>query len=306
MKTCCAQFADSVIRCRWLVLGLAAASVLLGGAAASWASPDEALIVRTVDGRVLAARLDRSTGTEFLVLCWRRSATTITRTVAWDDVSTVELGGVTFRGPEFRQATLQTLPLLGPPPASVRDGWLLVGRAESLPATPAATTSVPAISSPPTCPRLEWLSVEAQLGRWSAAVDPQGLVLCVMPIDDRGQILPVDGVLEVDLIGDLVGAIRPQAPYASIGRWTQRLRPDDFGPQGAVVRLPFQGPRPEFDGRLGTYATVHARLGVAGQGVFEASATPVRVRTANPLRDRLQHANGQRYYPQEATETGQH
>jgi hypothetical protein len=48
------------------------------------------------------------------------------------------------------------------------------------------------------------------------------------------------------------------------GRWSKVLGVADFGPAGAVCRLPFQSIRPEFDDRWLSPGIVHACLAVPG------------------------------------------
>ena len=173
------------------------------------------------------------------------------------------------------------------PPAKVDSrGWLVVRRADrersgasgGSPATAdTGADNRPPAAAPaaPPC-RVRSLAIQASLGHWGPGTAPDGLILNVAPLDDLGDVLPVDATIEVDLTGELVGADRPSYPFLRIGRWTQWVRAGDFGPQGAVVKLPFSGTPPEFDPRLGTWGNVHARLSVAGQGVFEASQSTTR------------------------------
>ena len=145
------------------------------------------------------------------------------------------------------------------------------------------------------------MSIDADVGRWSDTVEADGLVVHVYPMDAQGAVVPAWGTLEVDLTGWQFGITRPSQPFFSLGRWTQEVRPEDFGPQGAVYRLPFQSVQPEFDTNVAPLGAVHARLNVPGQGTFDATRSSVRIRPSSPVRDMLQMTTGQRFFPQERT-----
>jgi hypothetical protein len=81
-----------------------------------------------------------------------------------------------------------------------------------------------------------------------------------------------------------------------IGRWTVRLVPQQFGPAGAIVKLPFQGVHPEFDLNIGPYGLVHARLSIPGNASFEASDSMLRIRPYSAVRDESQQINGHRFF----------
>ena len=115
--------------------------------------------------------------------------------------------------------------------------------------------------------------------------------------------MAVDGTLEIELNGEhLSTAYRP--PFFSMGRWVRRLYTDDGGRDSVVLRLPFQAAHPEFDTDIAPYGLVHGRLSVPGQGTFEATASPTRIRTFDPIRERLQRATGHRFLPEERTGDG--
>ncbi len=76
--------------------------------------------------------------------------------------------------------------------------------------------------------------------------------------------------------------------------------PDQFGPAGAIIKLPFQAPQPDFDLRLGPYGLVHARLSLPGNGSFEASQGMLRIRPYSAVRDQQQQLNGERFFDVES------
>jgi hypothetical protein len=89
-----------------------------------------------------------------------------------------------------------------------------------------------------------------------------------------------------------------------LGHWERPVDPGDFGPGGAVYRLPFQEVHPELDTSMAPRGAVHARLSVPGQGTFEATSSMVRIRPYSAIRDALQRETGFRFFPQEWTQDG--
>jgi hypothetical protein len=158
----------------------------------------------------------------------------------------------------------------------------------------------------PEAPRVCWLAIEASVANWDANVEADGLVVRVYPRDATGALVPVRGTLEVELIGRWTGVAKLPQPFERIGHWAQQVRLEDFGPNGAVYRLRFQGVHPEFDLTVASRGAVHARLSVPGEGTFEATASTVRVRPYSAVRDQLQQINAQRFFPQETTGDGRH
>ena len=140
------------------------------------------------------------------------------------------------------------------------------------------------------------ISIDAFVGHWNRTVESSGMVLHLYPIDGIGRVIPVDGTLDVDLIAD----VPPGAPQGTslprIARWTVRVCPEQFGPNGAVFKLPFQSFHPDFDLALGPYGAVHATLSIPGNGSYEATDAMVRIRPYSAVRDNSQQINGSRYF----------
>jgi hypothetical protein len=89
-----------------------------------------------------------------------------------------------------------------------------------------------------------------------------------------------------------------------LARWSRRVTPDDFAADGVTFRLDYQAEHPEFNLHLGNYGMVHVTLAVPGQGSFDASASATTLRPYNPMRDRWQQFNNQRFFPTERTGRG--
>ncbi len=111
--------------------------------------------------------------------------------------------------------------------------------------------------------------------------------LRIYPRTSRSELRPVHGMLNVRLIGCSLRGPGRRALFPEIGRWSKRVRREDFGISGAVFQLPFQRVNPQVDLDFGAYGQVLVRLGIPGQGRFDASVA-VRLRTRSPLRDKLE------------------
>ena len=107
---------------------------------------------------------------------------------------------------------------------------------------------------------VQWLEIEAGPARWDNYVETDGMLIYIAPKDDYGNVVPVRGTLDVDLIAEHAGVVRLPDPFSRIGHWSQAVRPEDFGPYGAVYRLPFQDVNPEFSNHLGPHGAIHAIL----------------------------------------------
>jgi hypothetical protein len=147
-------------------------------------------------------------------------------------------------------------------------------------------------------PPVQWLDIDARPARWDNYVDIDGMSICIAPKDAYGQVIPVRGTLDVDLIAEHAGVDRLPYPFSRIAHWSQAVRPEDFGPSGAVYKLPFQDVNPEFDNHLGPHGAIHATLSVPGQDTFEATAD-ARIRPYSLIRDRLLQTTGRRFFPEE-------
>jgi hypothetical protein len=266
-------------------------------------------------GRHFTAELDHRTDAATLWLRWGQGTGVILRPIDWDRVVRVEIAGETFSGDVVRQAVIlvhRELPLARKPVSGT--GWQAASGTREPPAADPAASSMAAGGRPSILPRrtavageaataprrVRTLEVEAGLGKWGPNVDADGLVVEVSPLDEQGEILPVQGTVEVELIGQ--GASQSAGgAFATLGHWVQCVWPEDFGYRGARCRLPFQAVQPEFDFRWAAKAVVHVRLSVPGEGVFEASAAMTRIRPFSEVRDNRQETRGGRFFPNERT-----
>ncbi|HEY2881796.1 MAG TPA: hypothetical protein VGJ15_05170 [Pirellulales bacterium] len=146
------------------------------------------------------------------------------------------------------------------------------------------------------------LAIDANVTNFNRTVEADGIVLHVYPLDGLGRLVSVDGTLDVELIAMVPPGARQGTSLPQIGRWTVRVLPEQFGPAGAVFKLPFRAVQPEFDLNVGPYGLVHATLNVPGNGSFEASDSMLRIRPYSAVRDEEQQLTGRRFFDVERVE----
>ncbi len=258
--------------------------------------------IETTTGRVFTAEVDPTSGTKQLWLRTARNGMYLYRPIQWSAVAEVRDGATKYTGAEFRQAIEnRRWPTTGDP---------FIDAPADRPRAPKRPSAIPQVS--PTEPRIEEvpalpvrsLHIEVTIANWNANVDVDGLVVRVMPLDAYGNIVPVLGTFEMELIGRRRTLQTRDEPFPPMGRWSNLLSPEDFGPNGAVVQLPFQALHPEYEPDIARLAVAHGRLTVAGAGVFEDSNGLVQIRPYSSPRDALQQTRGYRFFPNEMTGRG--
>ena len=139
------------------------------------------------------------------------------------------------------------------------------------------------------------LSIDAQVANLNRTVEADGLVLHIYPLDGGGNIIPVDGTLDVELIASVPPGWPRGEPLPSISRWSFRLIPSNSvrPVQSSNFRFKLH---PEFDLNLGPFGLVHARLSIPGNGSFEASQAVLRIRPYSVIRDQSQLIDGRRFF----------
>jgi hypothetical protein len=152
-------------------------------------------------------------------------------------------------------------------------------------------------------PQVATVTFDAAIGNWDNDVETDGLVVDVFPLDLNRYIVPSNGTLEVELFAPQRRKELDLAPrsggdtFELVERWTRAITPDDFGPGGARVRLPYGAIHPELQPNwtASYYGLVHVRLAIPGQGVFDDSRDGIRIRPWAPNRDQLEMNTGQRF-----------
>jgi len=225
--------------------------------------------------------------------------------VAW-----AEVAGEKIPGEELHRLIVQLrqeIPAQPVAPAA-RTNIVMIGSPDA--GSPAADRAAKATAPAVDARRVVSLAIDASVARWDENVEPDGLLVHVYPLGADGAVVPVRGTLNVDLKVQQRTIDMLHQPFVDAGHWAEAVHTADFGPMGAVYRLRFQGIHPEFEDRVQSPGSVHARLTVPGQGTFEASTYLSSVRPFNPVRDHLQaitrhgYFSGDRYFPDERTDDG--
>ena len=268
---------------------------------------DEAAVVRVTvaDGRLFSGEVDAKSNGDKLWLRSEKAGIVLWRPIGWPSIRSVAAGEQVYGGMAFRDEYESWKTVARGQGSEVRGPGDENSKPQGL-----ADSSTSGFDSryeslkPVIPPRVQSVSVSAQLANWDADVEPDGLIVYVAPLDADGNLVAIDGTIDAELIGEGPGTTDRLVTFPTLDRWVRSLRPADMGPQGARVRLEFQRAHPEFDLRLGPYGVVHVRLNVAGHGSFEATTDLTAVRTFNPIRDRVQQQSGQRFFPNERTGLG--
>ncbi|HUG89661.1 MAG TPA: hypothetical protein VML55_02430 [Planctomycetaceae bacterium] len=234
------------------------------------AAGDMPLTIILKDGRLASGQLDPRTDSRRLWIRTGETAITLASGFAWEAVRGVRHG-------ERRLTSAELESMIGalhanPPVRRDEQPTAVSGRRMSV-EPPISTGS----GVRPLPARVVSLYTEACLANWDADAEADGVRVRIVPLDADGRIVTLDAQLDIVLHGVPKRSWsgpddRRRNDLPELGRWTRRVRAADFGPDGAVYDLEFQGEPPERDGSLASWGSLSARLGVAGRGAFDASA----------------------------------
>jgi hypothetical protein len=146
------------------------------------------------------------------------------------------------------------------------------------------------------------LRITTVVTNWDSDLDVDGLLLRVEPLNGWGQMTPVDGDLNVQLVTETRlatgGRIIPRNdPFPITERWSVPIRALAFDADGLVVKLPFRRFHPERDVDIAPEALAVARLRVPTVGTLDASDAHVVLRPVSRFRDDLfQMRNSRRHF----------
>jgi hypothetical protein len=260
----------------------------------SLAQAGQTIAVGLASGRVFTGEIDSRTDNDILWLRAQLNGATILRPISWQRVLLARIGNEELTSEELqtRADSLKSKPTerapteespadhLPPPPKPMVDRRQAseIQRAQSRDS------------------QVRWISIDAQVANWNQTVETDGIVVHLFPLDDAGYMVPVDGTLDVELVAAVPYGSRLGVPFPVIGRWTVTVSPDQFGPAGAMFKLPFQSVHPDFDLNVGPLGLVNARLNVPGNGSFETSQSMVRIRPYSAVRDESQQIDGRRFF----------
>lgn len=278
----------------------------------------EQVVVVLLDGRSTHGDVDARTDAERLWLRREIPGVQLASGFAWDQVKTVRAAGQSYAGRDFLpiagaiasegKSYLRIEPYRQPPSATLAPEAPVNERVNRQPA--GAPPRLPGFEPSPEPQaneqlrrrhaeqRVKSLMVEAYLAQWDGDPQPDGLRVFVYPLSADGEIVPVNGQVDLSLLGEIekVGSL-PDFRELDRGHFT--LRKDDFARGPGVVELPFRQFHPDVNFDVARQAVLHARLGVNGQGVFEASDANVQLRGFSRIRDQLQMFQRRRYFGEE-------
>ena len=233
--------------------------------------------IETTSGRKLVGHLDPASDTRTVQLRSERPGI----------VLTTKVPGSTIRRIGHYDGS-RVLRLDGPPPSHYNArGSEVIESPPALPVQLASTTS----------DRVQTLRVDAWPENWDRDAALDGLRLLVTPVTAQGAPVAARGTLTVQLIARRFSGVREDDTVSVIEEWSRQLSPSDFGPNGAIVDLPFRKLDPERDLDVIPVGLLQARLGVSGQGSFQASATEFWLRPTSYVRDEQQLHTGSRLLP---------
>jgi hypothetical protein len=268
------------------------AAVLVATPCRATASDAPQVTVTLASGRKFTAAIDARSDDATLWLRFDSTGGMLLRPVAWSHV-------VSVRAPQGPM-TVEEL----------RKRWKeLASRVELPQPAPASTDAAPnpVESAVTEIPPIRSLYADAYVAHWGPNVEADGILLVLSPVDEFGQLTPVGGMLDVELIADYRSYLRPaplttREPFNRIGSWTFRLTAADFvDGRSARLRLPFQAIDPQFTRNVDSFGLLTMKLAVPGQGVFATSVGDVRIRPMNNIRDRIEASTGARFLPGEQT-----
>lgn len=265
-------------------------ALLLNGLIAPAAGWGQEVLVELASGRRFLGTVDARTSDRELWLRFGDSTAHVLRPIDWASIRRAMLDGAEVPLGRLRAQAAAlpkpALPSLGEQLAAVRR-IAPPAPGQTSPQPPRAETRVP----------VRALHLEAVAANWDGDAEVDGLIVAAYPLGEAGQIVPVAGSLELELYGARRLTATRGEPVPLVSRWTASFAAAEVGERGARLRLPFQSFHPDYDASLASFAELHGRLVVPGEGVFEASAGVVRIRPFSPLRDRLEQLRGTRQFP---------
>jgi hypothetical protein len=261
------------------------------------ADAQDTITVHLASGRTMTALIDARTDAAQLWLRWESPNAEVLRPIGWQYVAAAEINGQKVTGKEFLDMVTQIRHDVPAQPEVAPRISNIVMRGSPQVNAPESSVAPDHMRESKVAP-VRYLVIEAAPARWDQYCDTEGMSVLIAPKDAYGRIVPVRGTLDVDLIAEHAGVVRLPDPFRRIAHWSRAVHPEDFGPSGAVYKLPFQDVNPEFSNHLGPHGAVHAVLSVPGEDTFEVTVD-ARIRPYSLIRDRLMQTTGRRFFPEE-------
>jgi len=286
------------------MLQSAIATLCCLAAAGLAAAQEKMLVVQLASGRQFSGTIDGSSTAEQLVLQTAADGLTLRRSIKWERVTSAMLESQPVSLPELKrliETREQATGDRGQGAGSRRIEYPPM----QMPLIAVAEAAAQPVAIP--LPPVATISFDAFIANWDGDVETDGLVVDLLPLDQFGQLIPANGVVEVELFASQRRIRLNHAPLSGgdtfelLDRWSQAVIPQQIGPNGVRLRLPFGRIHPELnsDWLAYSYGLVHVRFVVPGSGVFDDSRDGVRIRPWAPNRDYLEMNTGRRFLPTE-------
>ncbi|MDZ4657127.1 MAG: hypothetical protein SH868_06060 [Bythopirellula sp.] len=263
--------------------------VVLGGIARS----EGGVQVTTKAGRTLAGEIDSRSDQDTLWIRITEGNIILTTSLAWSEVLTVELEGKSIEVTELSRNFMEYATVA---PATFLTEFEQTPRENLSVVHPLGAFRKSALAS---------IEIEAGLINLDRTVELDGLLVALAVFDTHGVAVPVRGSLSARLIVQRTDQHTGRIGFQEFQRWSVPVVEKNFIDGIAELPLRFRRASPDFDWELCSSAILNVRLGVTGQGNFEASL-PVTIREVNPLRDEMQNLLGSRFYRDELTHNTRH
>ncbi len=265
---------------------------LLLGMLGATVQAQSVVTVVTGDGRTLTGEVDDRSDQQTLWIRRSEHNIVLTTAVAWSEITSAALNDQNIEVSDLSNKS-QKIATSGP--ATFLTEYEQVDRSRNH----AVSYNI--------AQRAEIMSVEIDAGlvNLDRTVEPDGLALVLSAIDSHGNYVPVRGTLNARLIVQRIDQHTGVVSFEEFQRWSSAVSPADFYEGIAELPLRFRRASPEFDWELCTAALLHVRLGVFGEGNFEASV-PVAIHQFNPLRDEMRNQQGSRFFRDELTHNTRH
>jgi hypothetical protein len=277
------------------VAGLAAMGAVVCAA-------ESQLVIDVASGRQFRGTLDSASSNDQLVLRSEHAGITLRRPIRWERVTGATADGVPLDVAALRRKAAAQESGVRSQESEVKGQRSLLRKIEMRGDTPVKTASTQPEPLPEELPRVAMVAFDPSIANWDADVETDGVLIDVAPLDVNRRLVPISGTLEVELFAPQRRTLdlAPQSggdTLELVERWTRAITPDDFGPSGVRLRLPFGAITPELQPNwtASYYGLVHVRLAIPGHGIFEDSRDAVRIRPFAPNRDRLEMKTGQRF-----------
>jgi hypothetical protein len=273
-------------------LVLISVAVLIASALAAKTRAATPLEIRLRDGRIVKGEIAPRSSATHLWLRGGDDEIAIESGFPWSQLQSVTMEGKPLFAADLRALFQRETATKSPVPLPTPQAPWTQQRVEAFPVTSDVTANIRS------------LYIDVSLARWNAFVPTSGLAVTMMPLDGAGALLPIRGDLTLTVYANIWGGSRSSDDrngMRELARAYHLIRPEAFDHGPPTFQIPFEGDHPELDQRVEPYGLVHARLGVNGQGVFEASDGFVRLRPYSPLRDHRNQFGQPRFLPIEST-----